>query len=112
MNKTITIYELLGLVKDGKAPKKIKYDGDKYTYNDCKDYEIDSSIYNLFETITVTFILNDTVEIIEDNDKLEDNIINADEMKNIGKNLGLAYRKLFEGFKEGWESIEEKLDER
>lgn len=71
MNKTITIYELLGLVKDGKAPKKIKYDGDKYTYNDCKDYEIDSSNYNLFETITVTFILNDTVEIIEDNDKLE-----------------------------------------
>lgn len=26
----ITMYELLGLVKDGKAPKKIKYDGDIY----------------------------------------------------------------------------------
>ena len=26
----ITIYELLGLIKDGKAPKKIKYDGDIY----------------------------------------------------------------------------------
>ena len=26
----ITIYELLGLVKDGKAPKKIKYNGDIY----------------------------------------------------------------------------------
>ena len=25
--KTITMYELLGLVKDGKAPKKIKYKG-------------------------------------------------------------------------------------
>lgn len=24
MNKIITIYELLGLIKDGKAPKKIK----------------------------------------------------------------------------------------
>lgn len=27
MNKEITIYELLGLIKDGKAPKKIKYNG-------------------------------------------------------------------------------------
>ena len=26
----ITIYELLGLVKDDKAPKKIKYNGDVY----------------------------------------------------------------------------------
>ena len=26
----ITIYELLGLVKDDKAPKKIKYNGDIY----------------------------------------------------------------------------------
>lgn len=25
MNKIITLYELLGLVKDGKAPKNIKY---------------------------------------------------------------------------------------
>lgn len=25
MNKEITIYELLGLIKDDKAPKKIKY---------------------------------------------------------------------------------------
>ena len=26
----VTMYELLGMVKDGKAPKKIKYDGQEY----------------------------------------------------------------------------------
>ena len=26
MNKTITIYELLGLIKDGKAPKIVKWE--------------------------------------------------------------------------------------
>ena len=26
MNNTISVYELLGLIKDGKAPKLVKYD--------------------------------------------------------------------------------------
>lgn len=35
----ITMYELLGLVKDGKAPKKIKYGSAKLEYNEgCEDY--------------------------------------------------------------------------
>ena len=40
MNKKITLYELLGLVKDGKAPRKVKGRlGKIYTYhNYCKDY--------------------------------------------------------------------------
>ena len=29
----ITMYELLGLVKDGKAPKKIVYNGIRLEYN-------------------------------------------------------------------------------
>jgi hypothetical protein len=33
-NKTITIYELLGLIKDGKAPYKIKLDDQVYAYSD------------------------------------------------------------------------------
>ena len=32
--KTITMYELLGLVKDGKAPKKIKVTGTIYEYDE------------------------------------------------------------------------------
>ena len=75
MNKEITIYELLGLIKDGQAPKKIKYKGiiyeyifqNGYTHKDdvsseyfvsdfCADYEKD---------------LNDKVEIIEEDNKIE-----------------------------------------
>lgn len=112
MNKTITVYELLGLVKDGKVPKHIKYKDYDLVWEESLCY-YRTNRYGGWEMFYFNLSdLNDTIEIIEDNDKLEDNIINADEMKNIGKNLGLAYRKLFEGFKEGWESIEEKLDER
>ena len=75
MNKEITIYELLGLIKDGQAPKKIKYKGiiyeyifqNGYTHKDdvsseyfvsdfCADYEKD---------------LNDKVEIIEEDNKIK-----------------------------------------
>lgn len=122
MNKTITIYELLRLVKDGKAPKKIKYNGDEYTYNDCKGYEIDSSNYNLFETTITTFILNDTVEIIEDNDKLEKipyqfnlGYININDkdlvIKEINKTINGIYadiNKIIDHINK----IEERLDER
>ena len=34
----ITLYELLGLIKDGKAPKKIKYDGTIYEYSENDDF--------------------------------------------------------------------------
>ena len=34
----ITIYELLGLIKDGKAPKKIKYENREYYLYDNKSY--------------------------------------------------------------------------
>ena len=38
MKKTITMYELLGLIKDGKAPKKIKYENREYYLYDNKSY--------------------------------------------------------------------------
>ena len=41
MNKTITVYELLGLIKDGKAPKIVKWEDYIFSfYNDdylCKN---------------------------------------------------------------------------
>ena len=38
----ITMYELLGLVKDGKAPKKIKFRNEIYEYiNNIEDSIID-----------------------------------------------------------------------
>lgn len=67
----ITIYELLGLVKDGKAPKKIKYDGTIYEYseNDGFYYWEGLSLYREFATNGNC--LDKEVEIIEEPKKIE-----------------------------------------
>lgn len=69
----ITMYELLGLVKDGKAPKKIKYNNIELEYE--KQYEDYNYYYckGLFEYKFETSIqfLNDEVEIIEEPKKIE-----------------------------------------
>lgn len=70
--KTITIYNLLRLVKDGEPPKKIKYNGKIYDYDyDNDDYF--NGYYSLFETYNVLAILNMEVEILEEM-KLSDDI--------------------------------------
>ena len=84
----ISIYELLGLIKDGKAPKRIKFDSYLWDYDqDVKDYSNTCSY--LFADIMVdcedmeTF-LTDEVEIIEEDNKIkkldiEENAINRNE---------------------------------
>lgn len=69
----ITMYELLELVKDGKAPKKIKYGNIELEYNEeCEDYY---SYYGggLFEYKfgKCKKFLNDEVEIIKEPKKIE-----------------------------------------
>ena len=73
----ITIYELLGLVKDGKAPKKIKFCGNIYEWEDDwyltkeKNYKVclggkkgDANVLmNAF---------NENVEIIEEDKDIEE----------------------------------------
>lgn len=84
----ITIYELLGLVKDGKAPKKIKYSNAELEYNEgCEDYY---SYYGngLFEYKfgNCKNFLNGEVEIIEEPkkiEKLDDNFSYRLKMKDI-----------------------------
>ena len=73
----ITIYELLGLMKDGKAPKKIKYNGVIAEYDEkLFDYWNE----NLFRDTGFLFKgifgndenhLNDEVEIIEEEKEIE-----------------------------------------
>ena len=74
----ITIYELLGLIKDGKEPKKIKYRQnifefihglDDYKPDDIKKYHGNYLFHYLFEE-EVNF-LNDEVEIIKEDKKIE-----------------------------------------
>ena len=70
----ITIYELLGLIKNEKAPKKIIYNNRVWEYEtNIKDYynEMWSLLENQFDVITKYF--EDEVEIIEEENKAEIN---------------------------------------
>lgn len=70
--KTITLYDLLGLVKDGKAPKKIKYMGYIFEYDtNHKRYEsyFDEQIWTLNDFVNVDDNLNDTVKIPNDEEE-------------------------------------------
>jgi hypothetical protein len=61
----ITIYELLGLIKDGKAPKKIVYDEGLYIFRD-NDYYCNEYFRWFSQDILSTDNLNDEIEIIEE----------------------------------------------
>lgn len=123
MNKEITIYELLGLVKDGKAPEKINYLGIEYKFMH-QDYKDESRDLYLFseEIKDITDILNDTVEIIEDNDKLEKINITEDSSGNKFIETGNYkytiravdeyFANKINGIMDNINKIEEKLDER
>lgn len=67
----ITIYELLGLVKDGKAPKKIKYDGTIYEYSENDDFYYWEGLSLYREFTTNGNCLDKEVEIIEESKKIE-----------------------------------------
>lgn len=81
--KTITVYELLGLIKDDKElPKIIKYDNHIYEY---KEGSYDWGYYNngkinfllteLFESVdNVLSILNYEVEILEEEKKIPEKL--------------------------------------
>lgn len=72
----ITIYELIGLIKDKKAPKKIKYDDKFWDYSvSNQDYlclnDIDDLLGGLFTNQPTNSFINDEVEIIEEPKKIE-----------------------------------------
>lgn len=72
MNKEITIYELLGLMKDDKAPKRIKYKGKIYVFAG-DDYSVNDDLeeWLLTEYDYLTTLLNEKVEIIEEDEGIE-----------------------------------------
>lgn len=68
----ITMYELLGLIKDGKAPKKIRVLGIDMTFIETAewgDYN-DNNGYRLSEFRLID-CLNEDVEIIEETKKIK-----------------------------------------
>lgn len=129
MNKTITIYELLRMIKNGKAPKTIKYDN--YVYNFFKkdeDYIIENNDYDdylimgLFMNFSTSKVLNTIVEIIEDNDKLEKikwgekesraDYLRADEEIEILARRTETLKKKIAELVDHINELEEKLNER
>ena len=74
MNNTISVYELLGLIKDGKAPKMIKYKDNNYLFTGYDYHCILTNIekgfveYRLIKNYIqdLQSILNEKVEIIEE----------------------------------------------
>ena len=72
----ITMYELLGLIKDGKAPKKINFCGNIYEREDDwyltkeKNYKVCLGGKKEDRNILIT-AFNDDVEIIEEPKKIE-----------------------------------------
>ena len=69
----ITIYELIGLIKDGKAPEKIIYNNIDLKYDEENEDYFRYYGKGLFEykfTTCVDF-LNDKVEIIEEDKKIK-----------------------------------------
>ena len=69
--KIITLYELLGRIKDGNAPKKIKYDGTIYKW--YKEGYIRDDLTRIFPNIN-SHMLNDEVEILEEKKKIPEKI--------------------------------------
>lgn len=99
----ITMYELLGLVKDGKQPKKIKYSSYIMIYDaDENDYRTPEKDYYAADVKTYKYLtecidlftgLNDEVEIIEESKKIEKIPISMDD-NSMPFVMGSQYKRL------------------
>ena len=92
----ITIYELLGMIKEGNVPKEIEYEKCLLSWDNVdKDYYCEK--YNnlfeyLFSEYQTTELLNFTVEILEEEKKIPEklfgeprHIYNENELYIVGK---------------------------
>ena len=67
----ITMYELLGMIKDGKAPKEINFLGNKYRYDEIDEtYRTIIGNTNIGKVHYLEFYLDYQVEILEEEKKL------------------------------------------
>ena len=73
----ITIYELLGMVKDGKAPKKIKYINLIWEYDkETKDY-FNDDLWLIYSMNSIGLTERE-VEILEEEKKIPEKLVGED----------------------------------
>lgn len=112
MNKEITLIDLLDMnAKGEKMPSKIKFEDNIYKLTDY-GYEAENGdeLYGLINFDGSN--LNETVEIIEDNDKLEkmqDFDLTLKET-NVTKDLELTYEGVSKTFNYAWHKIDGIID--
>ena len=98
MNRIISVYELLGLIKDGKAPKKIEYRGYTYIYAG-DDYSINDNREDWLITkydYFLTDFLTEEVEILEEDKPIIEKL-NIDREPLRGREVPRAIDYLLEG---------------
>ena len=84
----ITMYELLGMIKDDNAPKKIMFLGNTYKYDETdKTYRTIIGNTNIGEVHCLEFYLDYEVEILEEEKKIPEKL---EETSNIG-DLTITY---------------------
>lgn len=95
----ITVYELLGLIKDGQAPKKVKYRNEVLYYDEeSKDYYNDEDMNPLFAGANTKLdkeveIIEEDVEITKWGDFAIDEVENKQlKMDNIKKYIAIIMR--------------------
>lgn len=70
----ITMYDLLGMVKDGKAPKRICFLNHYYIWRENdEDYQKEDGLM-LFGNIKINYILNSEVEILEEEKEIPEKL--------------------------------------
>ena len=97
MNKEINVYELLGLIKDGKAPRIIRIFEDLIYVFDEKEnfyYNNGSSLYRMFYDLGNA--LEEKVEILEENEPIIEKL-NLDKEPLKGREVPRAIDYLLEG---------------
>ena len=93
----IIMYELFGLIKEGKAPEKIKCDDRIYKYDEDDEFYYCDGVSLYRELVPNGNCLDNEVEIIEEDKKIEKIKSNGDEFYSdyidtwISKNKTDAY---------------------
>ena len=116
MNKVISVYELLGLIKDGKAPKMVKYKDNNYIFTGYDYHCILTNIekgfveYRLIKNYIqdLQSTLNEKVEILEeDKPTIEKISING---KDIHKLEELGIYEVIEDIESTLNEIVDKIE--